>query len=72
MTTQTLSAPSRAEAARPRARHARGSLFDSGNEAAALAACDVGYHVMGYFPITPSTEVAEALSKMQSEGNTTS
>src|SRR6476660_4812438 len=42
--------------------------FRSGNEAAALAARDVGYHVMGYFPITPSTEVAENLSKMQAEG----
>jgi pyruvate ferredoxin oxidoreductase alpha subunit len=42
--------------------------FRSGNEAAALAARDIGYHVMGYFPITPSTEVAENLSKMQAEG----
>jgi pyruvate ferredoxin oxidoreductase alpha subunit len=42
--------------------------FRSGNEAAALAARDVGYHVMGYFPITPSTEVAENLSKMQADG----
>jgi len=42
--------------------------FRSGNEAAALAARDVGYHLMGYFPITPSTEVAESLSKMQAEG----
>ena len=42
--------------------------FRSGNEAAALAARDIGYHVMGYFPITPSTEVAETLSKMQAEG----
>src|SRR5512140_2460665 len=42
--------------------------FRSGNETAALAARDVGYHVMGYFPITPSTEVAENLSKMQAEG----
>jgi pyruvate ferredoxin oxidoreductase alpha subunit len=42
--------------------------FRSGNEAAALAARDVGYHVMGFFPITPSTEVAENLSKMQAEG----
>ena len=32
--------------------------FRSGNEAAALAARDIGFHVMGYFPITPSTEVA--------------
>ena len=42
--------------------------FHSGNEAAALAARDVGYHVMGYFPITPSTEVAENLSRMQADG----
>ena len=42
--------------------------FRSGNEAAALAARDIGYHVMGFFPITPSTEVAENLSRMQAEG----
>jgi hypothetical protein len=42
--------------------------FRSGNEAAALAARDIGYHVMGYFPITPSTEVAENLSKMRANG----
>ena len=41
--------------------------FRSGNEAAALAATHVGYHLMGYFPITPSTEVAENLAKMQSD-----
>jgi len=42
--------------------------FKSGNEAAALAARDIGFHVMGYFPITPSTEVAETLSQMQADG----
>jgi pyruvate ferredoxin oxidoreductase alpha subunit len=42
--------------------------FRSGNEAAALAARDIGFHVMGYFPITPSTEVAENLAKMQANG----
>lgn len=42
--------------------------FRSGNEAAALAARDIGFHVMGYFPITPSTEVAENLAAMQAEG----
>jgi pyruvate ferredoxin oxidoreductase alpha subunit len=42
--------------------------FRSGNEAAALAARDIGFHVMGYFPITPSTEVAENLSRMQADG----
>ena len=43
--------------------------FLSGNEAAARAASDIGFHVMGYFPITPSTEVAETLSKMQANGD---
>jgi pyruvate ferredoxin oxidoreductase alpha subunit len=42
--------------------------FRSGNEAAALAARHIGFHVMGYFPITPSTEVAENLSAMKAEG----
>jgi len=42
--------------------------FRSGNEAAALAAKHIGFHIMGYFPITPSTEVAETLSRMQAEG----
>lgn len=42
--------------------------FRNGNEAAALAARDIGFHLMGYYPITPSTEVAETLSKMQAEG----
>src|SRR3990172_1201737 len=68
MTTQTLTAPSRAADARS-AGTARQKLdFRSGNEAAALAARDIGFHVMGYFPITPSTEVAENLAKMQAEG----
>ena len=42
--------------------------FRNGNQAAALAARDIGYHLMGYFPITPSTEVAESLSEMHAEG----
>ncbi|HEX9437572.1 MAG TPA: thiamine pyrophosphate-dependent enzyme [Candidatus Limnocylindria bacterium] len=42
--------------------------FLSGNEAAARAARDINFHVMGYFPITPSTEVAENLSKAQADG----
>ncbi|MDP6354530.1 MAG: thiamine pyrophosphate-dependent enzyme [Planctomycetota bacterium] len=42
--------------------------FRSGNEAAALAARDIGFHLMGYYPITPSTEVAESLSKMAANG----
>ena len=42
--------------------------FRTGNEAVALAARDIGFHLMGYFPITPSTEVAENLAKMQANG----
>lgn len=42
--------------------------FLSGNEAAARAARDIDFHVMGYFPITPSTEVAENLSKAHADG----
>ncbi len=42
--------------------------FRSGNEAAALAARDIGFHVMGYYPITPSTEVAENLAQMKANG----
>lgn len=68
MATHTLTAPAPTAEA-----HAPGLVrqkleFRSGNEAAALAAAHVGYHLMGYFPITPSTEVAESLSKMQAEG----
>ncbi len=40
----------------------------SGNEAAASAARDIGFHIMGYYPITPSTEVAENLSRMAADG----
>jgi pyruvate ferredoxin oxidoreductase alpha subunit len=66
MTTETRVAPSAAPL--PTGTAAQKLAFHSGNEAAALAARDVGYHVMGYFPITPSTEVAENLSRMQADG----
>lgn len=39
-------------------------LFESGNELAAYAAKQINYHVMGYYPITPSTQIAEYLDKM--------
>src|SRR5512140_2349604 len=68
MTTQDIEqAPATAKAGTTRTVRQR-IEFRSGNEAAALAARDIGYHVMGYFPITPSTEVAENLSKMQADG----
>jgi len=42
--------------------------FESGNEMAAMAAAQINYHLMGYFPITPSTEVAQYLDMMKSKG----
>jgi pyruvate ferredoxin oxidoreductase alpha subunit len=42
--------------------------FKSGNEAAAFAAQQINYHVMGYYPITPSTQVAENIDLAVSEG----
>lgn len=43
-------------------------LYDSGNELAAYAAKQINYHVMGYYPITPSTQIAENLDVMGAEG----
>lgn len=43
-------------------------LFESGNELAAYAAKQINYHVMGYYPITPSTQIAEQLDVMKAEG----
>ncbi len=43
-------------------------LFESGNELAAHAAKQINYHVMGYYPITPSTQIAELLDQMKAEG----
>jgi pyruvate ferredoxin oxidoreductase alpha subunit len=68
MTTETPTVSARPAAARIAGTVRQKLEFRSGNEAAALAARDIGFHVMGYFPITPSTEVAESLSKMQAEG----
>jgi pyruvate ferredoxin oxidoreductase alpha subunit len=42
--------------------------FNSGNEMAALASAHINYHVMGFYPITPSTEVAENLDAMKADG----
>ncbi|MBQ3518701.1 MAG: pyruvate synthase [Clostridia bacterium] len=43
-------------------------LFESGNELAAHAAKQINYHVMGYYPITPSTQIAEYLDQMGADG----
>ncbi len=55
-------------ARRKSARPAQTVVVQSGNEIAATAAKHVNYHVMGYYPITPSTEIAETLDAMKAEG----
>lgn len=40
----------------------------NGNELAAHAASQINFHVMGYFPITPSTAVPEELDAMKAAG----
>ncbi|MBP2019395.1 pyruvate ferredoxin oxidoreductase alpha subunit [Symbiobacterium terraclitae] len=47
------------------------STFKSGNEMAALAASQINFHLMGYYPITPSTEIAEYIDEMKVEGENT-
>lgn len=43
-------------------------VYESGNEMAAYAASQINYHIMGYFPISPSTEVAQYLDLMKANG----
>jgi pyruvate ferredoxin oxidoreductase alpha subunit len=43
-------------------------VYESGNEMAAYAAHQINYHIMGYFPISPSTEVAQFLDLMKTSG----
>ena len=62
-----VDAPARAATEAP-ARAAQQAAFLSGNELAALAASQINFHVMGYYPITPSTEVVEQLSRMKAQG----
>lgn len=45
-------------------------VFASGNELAAIAARQINYHVMGYYPITPSTQVPENLDLFRADGKT--
>ncbi len=42
--------------------------FHTGNEMAALSAKQIDFHLMGYYPITPSTEIAELLDEMKAAG----
>jgi len=50
---------------------AQRAAFLSGNECAAHAASDVNFHIMGYFPITPSTEIAQILDEKFANGEHT-
>ncbi len=40
----------------------------SGNEMAAISAKHINFHIMGFYPITPSTEIAENLDEMKAYG----
>lgn len=42
----------------------------NGNEAVARAILDIGYDAEGYYPITPSSDVGEAVSKAVAQGKT--
>ena len=44
--------------------------FASGNEMAAIAVKQIGYDLMGYYPITPSTQIAENLDIMRAKKET--
>ena len=44
--------------------------YASGNEMAAIAIKQIGYDLMGYYPITPSTQIAENLDTMRANGET--
>lgn len=45
-------------------------VYASGNEMAAAAIKQIGYDLMGYYPITPSTQIAESLDEMRANGET--
>lgn len=42
--------------------------YASGNEMAAMAVRQIGYDLMGYYPITPSTQIAEQLDADKAAG----
>ena len=44
--------------------------FASGNEMAVMAIRQIGYDLMGYYPITPSTQIAENLDRLQADADT--
>lgn len=44
--------------------------YASGNEMAVTAIKQIGYDLMGYYPITPSTQIAEGLDTLKAGGET--
>ncbi len=44
--------------------------YAGGNDMAAIAIKQIGYDLMGYYPITPSTQIAENLDLMKAKGET--
>lgn len=59
-----VAAPPRPQADRPE----QVLGFHTGNEMAAISAKQIDFHLMGYYPITPSTEIAEFLDEMKAAG----
>ncbi len=49
-------------------KHPQKAILVNGNESAAWAGKHINFHVMGYYPITPSTAIAEELDAMRSNG----
>lgn len=45
-------------------------VYKSGNEMAVEAVRQIGYDLMGYYPITPSTQIAEGLDQLKADGKT--
>ncbi len=43
-------------------------FFKTGNEMIAEAARVIDFHFMGYYPITPSTEIAQLIDGMKAQG----
>jgi pyruvate ferredoxin oxidoreductase alpha subunit len=66
MTTLTDSMPERTVGVQARQK----SMLCNGNEAVARAILDIGYDAEGYYPITPSSDVGEAVSKAFADGET--
>lgn len=44
------------------------TVFKSANEAVCTAAQQIDYHLMGYYPITPSTQIPEGMDLLKSQG----